>query len=247
MALWDYTKTVEFYVADLIDRGLNINRVNMGFMLYPAWGQQAGVHFQVDNIRWVEGIEVEPTEEICFANHMDAPWTEDVSGVMFYIRQLDFSAGGEAVSTVRAQPYAEVNPTWSLMKGKWTMDFTELVSLHPDTYMQPLDPRLEACSSQGTLTADVYVGQSLVNDGTISIRFAFVDSTSGVHEIGDPIAVSSLNPNDWNKISVNLSDDTQQSNLGSVGIVIDSTFVSDELVGNIAVDNFLIKVPVDEE
>lgn len=38
-----------------INTGLDIHNVEMGFQISPHWGEQAGVHFQVDNVRWVEG------------------------------------------------------------------------------------------------------------------------------------------------------------------------------------------------
>ncbi|WP_163932808.1 family 16 glycosylhydrolase [Paraferrimonas sp. SM1919] len=40
---------------DLVAKGLNLKTVNTGLVIYPAWGDQAGVTFWVDNIKWVKG------------------------------------------------------------------------------------------------------------------------------------------------------------------------------------------------
>jgi beta-glucanase (GH16 family) len=44
--------TVEVSVADLIATGLDITRVNTGLVIFPTWGDQQGVSFELDNIRW---------------------------------------------------------------------------------------------------------------------------------------------------------------------------------------------------
>jgi hypothetical protein len=67
-------QSYEFSVADLIDWGLDIQHVSQVFMLLPPWGEQAGVHYQVDNIRWVKGDLPLVQESICYANFFDQPW-----------------------------------------------------------------------------------------------------------------------------------------------------------------------------
>lgn len=39
-------------VDDLAASGLDLANVEIGFQVYPTWGQQSGVHYQLDNIRW---------------------------------------------------------------------------------------------------------------------------------------------------------------------------------------------------
>lgn len=48
-------KTYQLPLQFFIDSGLDIHNTEMGFQISPPWGLQNGVHFQVDNIRWVEG------------------------------------------------------------------------------------------------------------------------------------------------------------------------------------------------
>ncbi|AFV00798.1 glycoside hydrolase family protein [Simiduia agarivorans SA1 = DSM 21679] len=46
-------QTVEVAVSDLATGGLALDNVNTPFVLMPTWGEQSGVHLQVDNIRWL--------------------------------------------------------------------------------------------------------------------------------------------------------------------------------------------------
>ncbi len=54
-------ETVTYSVADMINRGLVITAVNSGIVIFPAWDQQQGVTFELDNIRWQVASVGEPT------------------------------------------------------------------------------------------------------------------------------------------------------------------------------------------
>ncbi|MFT4927927.1 MAG: beta-glucanase (GH16 family) [Phenylobacterium sp.] len=45
-------ETVTYSVADMIALGLDVNNVNSGIVLFPTWGQQQGVSFELDNVVW---------------------------------------------------------------------------------------------------------------------------------------------------------------------------------------------------
>ncbi len=45
-------ETITVPVADLVNAGLNLNAVNTGLVIYPTWGDQKGVTFRFDNVRW---------------------------------------------------------------------------------------------------------------------------------------------------------------------------------------------------
>lgn len=45
-------ETVEIPVADLTAGGLDLTKVNTPFVISPSWESQAGVHLQLDNIRY---------------------------------------------------------------------------------------------------------------------------------------------------------------------------------------------------
>ena len=44
--------TVEIPIAELVSGGLDLTRVNTGIVIFPSFDQQAGVSFDLDNIRW---------------------------------------------------------------------------------------------------------------------------------------------------------------------------------------------------
>jgi hypothetical protein len=46
-------KTIRIPISDFINVGLDVTEVGIGLNILPQWGEnQAGVHFQLDNIRW---------------------------------------------------------------------------------------------------------------------------------------------------------------------------------------------------
>ena len=235
-------QTFEYSVADLIDRGLDIEHVGLGFMLSPTWGKQAGVHFQVDNIRWVEGTPTVATQEICFANYFDTPWIQSVSAHGVTIDGGDFMVPNDQLMnlTQGVNPYIKAVPDWSQMQGQWTYSFSERISYTTGELLE--SSTLSLCSSAGVLSLDVYVSEGLVDDGTLTFTIHFVDEDSNIYELpGSLLSVSSLTPGDWNRVSVNLSAQTQYDNLKYVGLSIDSTDVDEDLDAYFYVDNILIK------
>lgn len=72
-------ETITIPVSDLVAKGLDITSVNAPIVLFPTWGDQQGVTFQVDNIRWQLGDDdVTP-----------APEPEVGEGVVIYSEDLD--------------------------------------------------------------------------------------------------------------------------------------------------------------
>jgi len=47
--------SVKISVAELIESGLDASKVDIGLAISPTWNRMQGVHFQMDNIRWVKG------------------------------------------------------------------------------------------------------------------------------------------------------------------------------------------------
>lgn len=47
-------ETVTVPVSTLVTGGLNLSKVNTPFIILPKWGDQNGVHLQLDNIKWVK-------------------------------------------------------------------------------------------------------------------------------------------------------------------------------------------------
>ena len=48
-------QTFEIPIASLRAAGLDTSKVNTGIVIFPTWGQQQGVSFQLDNVRWEVG------------------------------------------------------------------------------------------------------------------------------------------------------------------------------------------------
>lgn len=52
---------VHIPIARLIDSGLDITNVDIALAISPTWNRMQGVHFQLDNIRWVAGDDQSST------------------------------------------------------------------------------------------------------------------------------------------------------------------------------------------
>lgn len=72
-------ETITIPVSGLIAKGLDITSVNAPIVLFPTWGDQQGVTFQVDNIRWQLGD----------GNETPAPEPEVGAGVVIYSEDLN--------------------------------------------------------------------------------------------------------------------------------------------------------------
>jgi len=51
---------IKIPTVELIDSGLDITKVDIGLAISPTWNRMQGIHFRLDNIRWVKGLELDP-------------------------------------------------------------------------------------------------------------------------------------------------------------------------------------------
>lgn len=235
-------KTYEFSVAELIDRGLDIQRTSMGFMLLPTWGQQAGAHYQVDNIRWVKGDAPANPEATCYANFFDTPWNSGVSGVGVSIigSNLEVPLDQHMNLTQGVIPWVQALPNWSVMNGSWLYVMSGLMSYQTGELFDPFT--LSHCSGSGTLSLEIYTPAALVADGKMTFSLMFVASDLYLIDIPDStFSVANMKPDEWNKVSVPLSAATAGNNLKFVGLRIDANQVSPALQAGFNIDNILIK------
>lgn len=235
-------KTYEFSVAEMIDRGLDIKRTSMGFMLLPTWAKQAGAHYQVDNIRWVKGDAPANPETMCYSNFFDTPWNAGVSGVGVSVAGLNEPIPQEAIMTLTQGviPMVTTTPNWSLMNRVWIYMFSGEMSYQTGELLDPFT--LSNCSSAGTLSLEVYTPAALVEDGGMTFTVHLVDRNWSIFDVSaQTFSVADLKPDAWNKISVTLSAVTYHPNLKYVALRIDSTLVSPVLQAGFNVDNILIK------
>lgn len=50
-------ETITIPVSQLVKAGLDLSSVNTGLVIFPTWGDQKGVSFQLDNVRWESTYE----------------------------------------------------------------------------------------------------------------------------------------------------------------------------------------------
>ncbi len=232
-------QTVEISVAEMMTRGLDITKVATGFMILPTWGEQANAHYQLDNIRWLKGSEVTPTKTICYANFLDAPWIAGIQGIGATVRAMDANVDISKINILNVNPFVTIKPDWPFVGGRWALSLSEAISYTTGELVVP--STLSACSSAGVLSMEVYVPASYVDDGQLTFSLHFLDTSYQLYEIPDSqIFVANLKPGDWNKISVNLSPDTQHENLMYVGLTFDSTFINSAISDVLKIDNIVI-------
>lgn len=234
-------KTYEFSVAEMIERGLDIQHLSLGFMVMPTWAKQDGVHYQLDNIRWVKGEPPATQETVCYANFFDDEWVQNSQGVGVSIVGVNMSVpmDQQLYLTTGVKPWVTANPDWSVMNGTWfywmsgVMDYSTMELLDPDT--------LSNCSGSGTLSLEIYTPAALVEDGNMTFTLYFLDKDNLVRSLNsDVFSVAGMKPDDWNKVSMPLS--TAYENLKYVGLFIDATQVSPSLISPpFYIDNIVIR------
>lgn len=77
----DQWQTIHIPVAQLVSHGLNLSSVNTGLVIFPTWGDQQGITFLLDNVRW-QPMENEPTAPsitgeglVIFSESFDSNWS----------------------------------------------------------------------------------------------------------------------------------------------------------------------------
>ncbi|ARU29199.1 putative glycoside hydrolase [Cellvibrio sp. PSBB006] len=236
-------QTIEVLVQDLVERGLDLTKVTTGFMIAPTWGKSSGAHYQVDNIRWEKG-DMEITESICFANHFDLQWISGVQGPGITIQDVDFLVPDSQRfgATIGVHP-VELKPDWSLMQGVWAFSMSEGMDYTTGDLIEP--STLSECSSAGTLSLEIFVPKSYVDDGSLSFTFHVLDESLQRYELSDTVfSMADMTPDDWNKVSIPLSAETQHDNLKYVGLTFDSTLIDWSIEDALKIDNIIIKQPL---
>jgi len=54
-------QTIQVPIQRFIDSGLDITRVDIGLAISPTWNRMQGMHFQLDNIRWLKTGTIDAT------------------------------------------------------------------------------------------------------------------------------------------------------------------------------------------
>ncbi|MES2672936.1 MAG: putative glycoside hydrolase [Pseudomonadota bacterium] len=233
-------QTVEISVAKMISRGLDITKVDTAFLLSPTWGEQANAHYQLDNIRWEKGSAVTPTTSICYANYLDDPWISDEQGILAMHYSVDDSVVDFLKTNVSSTtPFVTIKPDWSFFIGRWALSLPEAMDF--DTFELIKPSTLTDCSTAGVLSMELYIPKSYVDDGQLTFTLHFRTSNHQAFEIpGSQFDVAFLKPDEWNKISVDLSENLRHEDLMYVGLTFDSRFINPTINDVLKIDNIVI-------
>ena len=217
--------TIEVPVADLIRDGLTITNVLTGFQILPSWGHQIGAHFQLDNIRWVKGPNTPATTQVCWAQRFDG---YNISN----LRIDGFQASGEFPIQMTQIVPSTIFPTDWLHTSKWG-------------YASTTGTSFAGCGAVGTVSANVYLPASYVNDGYLTVSFYAMDPSIGM-TFSQPTPVVGLKGDDWNIISVPLwfFSAVDDPNSAYLGVVFDANGKDPSIGGALKVDNIMITRPI---
>lgn len=137
-------ETITVPVSELVGAGLDVNTVNTGLVIYPTWGDQQGVNFLVDNVRWektISGPQPEPTpsiegEVVVYGDAADSNWSLwDCCGGAVYEEVAETDRGNVAqftfnnTATVAGAKAFETHDASSLTNG--TLEFDLKVVSQP--------------------------------------------------------------------------------------------------------------------
>lgn len=217
--------TIEVPVADLVRDGLTITNVLTGFQILPSWGHQIGAHFQLDNIRWVKGPNTPASTQVCWAQRFDH---YDLSN----LRIDGFQAVGEFPIQMTQIVPATIFPTDWLHTSKWG-------------YTSTTGSSFAGCGPVGTVSANVYLPASYVNDGLLRVSFYAMDPSIGM-TFSVPVSVIGLKGDDWNIISVPLwfFSAVDDPNSAYLGVIFDANGKDPSIGGALKVDNIMITRPI---
>jgi Galactose-binding domain-like len=220
-------KSYEIPVAELIRDGLSIEKVQVGFQLFPTWGNQSNAHFQVDNIRWEKGTAPVTTRK-CFAEHFDA------LGVPKFFQITQASQPEVLINWPTSMLSAViVTPQWEQINSRWGLAIT-------DRSGQSL---IDLCSTKGVLTASVSLTSAYIDDGRMNIGLYFIDNVGTTHTFA-PVSVATFQRGASNTLSVNLPEDAPYSSVTQVGVYFDGNGKPSSVTGPITIDNFVITQPL---
>lgn len=212
----------------MIRDGLTITNVLTGFQILPSWGHQIGAHFQLDNIRWVKGPAVPVTSQVCWAQRFN-------SYDPMNVRIDQFANSTDLIQMTQLVPTSVFIPTWA--------------SQPKFGHAAGTDASFASCGTNSTLSANVYIPASYVNDGHLSVSFYAIDQ-GGDMTFSQPISVAGVKGNDWNFITTPLwfysstAWDFNASDVAFLGVIFNSSGKDPLIDGVLKVDNIMVTQPI---
>ncbi|WP_185235216.1 PKD domain-containing protein [Teredinibacter franksiae] len=165
---------VSLPISALADTGLDLTAVEIGFQVFPNWGQQAGVHFQVDNIHWLGG-------EIAGPVNIDySMWTiGDYSG----------TTGLDDIYTTENSVH--FTPTWNTVDDFFGANYYFSTPLNLDGGSLSFDVYLPQSAVESSGALGIYIYDTSWNG-------AYISWSQYSHYVGDAWNTISFNPFDVN-------------------------------------------------
>jgi len=79
-------KSYSYSAQELIEKGLNLSRLSSAVNFIPSWDRQQGVHYQLDNLRWVAG-EMNESAPYAPADYWSERAKEDLAFIYQVVRE----------------------------------------------------------------------------------------------------------------------------------------------------------------
>lgn len=213
-------QTISIPIADLIMRGLDLSRATNVLELLPTWDSQAGVHYQLDNIRWIKDSHA-VTQSKCYSQHFDRSSTVNlddlVTNTLVPQSLLNITSGAEIT----------VVPKWSRDLTNWGFSIEHTY----DT---------SACGLKATLSADIYVAQRYVDDGSLQLGLYVKDNFGKKTLLGNTVSVVGMKGDDWNHLSQDLSGLANLNQISYMGVVVYANGKPEAVTGKLAFDNIVL-------
>gem|GEM_PF-1318850 len=148
-------QAIELAVPDLVLGGLDLSRVSTGLLIEPTWDAMQGVHYQLDNVRWVPG-EDDPTEDES-ANYIDI--TLDAAGMTV------LTEGSPNTYLTANTPSLELLPGWTTTEDKIHLvsDLEQAVDMS-GTVAATLVVNIPLSYASSTVSAYMWVSDSHGNE-----------------------------------------------------------------------------------
>lgn len=178
-------QTVELKVADLVRDGLDLKKVNTGFMIRPSIddGVQTGVVFQLDSIQWIKGAGSISSSKEVFVEHFN---TEASANNWKFVNY----AGGISEIHKHLSQGLDAFPEWTSSLDHWALE-TQL--------SKPISIKNKTASLQIKLLS------SIVSGFAYPMEFALVATDGAGREAATERFTSQAFPDkEWVMISTQL-------------------------------------------
>lgn len=189
----------EINIADLIQEGLDIEKVRLGFTITPPLDNQQGVKYRVDNIRLQKGKEPLPRSAVpCYKESFDTEWLKyfrEQNLPLFY--QLEVLQGDPGVVSgalwEQTVSYIPIRPSWRTPED--TIGFAPGIasSVGGCLFLNNHD-----------FTVQTYVPDAYVKAGRMRLGLYYEDWQRR-RAYFSSVSVATMLPNAWSNVSAALS------------------------------------------